>query len=80
MFPIQFGSDLFSQCGLLQRALVSDYLLMHGYLICDLPQLPQPLVAKILGEACAYANHIIASIQFPPWIFAYPSEVTFSKN
>jgi hypothetical protein len=48
---------------MLERILISDYLLAKGYLMSELDQLPEPEAKKLMNEACLYATLKMAEIE-----------------
>jgi hypothetical protein len=63
----------------LERILVVDYLLAHGFLPCDLRYLPPKQAAALFAEACRFARLNLDKIEPKVEISSY-IPVGFSLN
>ncbi len=70
----------FPSCSPLERILVSDYLCMHGYLLCELEMLPPQVRTRLLEEACKYAQNMLYGFSFADNLWLTPEKVRFSVN
>jgi hypothetical protein len=48
---------------LLERTLITDYLLSQGYLMSDLKELPRQVTKRLMSEACRFAALRLAEIE-----------------
>jgi|YelNatPaOPRAMG01_1025707.scaffolds.fasta_scaffold72862_2 hypothetical protein len=74
------GFNRFPSCNPLERLLVTDYLFMQGYFLCDLEMLPFRLRSSLLEEACNYAQRMLYGFSFDDHLWLIPEKVAFSIN
>ena len=64
---------------LIERALIADYLLEHGYLLCDLQYLAAKDADRLYKEACQFARRKVGEFSSDVSLTRY-SAVGFSLN
>jgi len=63
----------------LKRVLIVDYLFAHGFLPCDLKNLPPGQAAVLFEEACRFARRNLDRIE-PQIVFSHYVLAEFSRN